>query len=48
VLKLVSVVAAIILAAIVFYAGCRMLRVEELYEAIDAVGGRFRRVLRGK
>ena len=48
VLKLVSVVAAITLAAIVFYAGCRMLRVEELDEAIDAVGGRFRRVLRRK
>ena len=48
VLKLVSVVASITLAAIVFYAGCRMLRVEELDEAIDAVGGRFRRVLRRK
>jgi putative peptidoglycan lipid II flippase len=47
-LKLVNVVAAITLAAIVFYAGCRMLRIEELNEAIDAVGGRFLRVLRLK
>lgn len=48
VLKLVSVVASISLAAIVFYVACRMLRIEELDEAIDAVGGRFRRVLRRK
>jgi putative peptidoglycan lipid II flippase len=47
-LKLVSVVASITLAAIVFYAGCRMLRIEELDEAIDAVGGRLLRLLKLK
>ena len=47
-LKLVNVVASITLATMVFYAGCRMLRIEELDEAIEAVGGRFRRVMRRK
>jgi putative peptidoglycan lipid II flippase len=47
-LKLVNVVASITLAAFVFYAACRMLRIEELGEAIDAVGGRFLRLLRLK
>jgi putative peptidoglycan lipid II flippase len=47
-LKLVSVLASITLAAIVFYAACRLLRVAELDEALDAVAGRFLRVLRRK
>ena len=45
-LKLVRVSAAITLAAIVFYAACRLLRVEELDEAIAAIAGRFSRVAR--
>jgi peptidoglycan biosynthesis protein MviN/MurJ (putative lipid II flippase) len=48
VLKLVSVSSSIILAAIVFYVACRLLRVDELDEAIEAVAGRFWRVLRRK
>ena len=47
-LKLVSVLASITLAAIVFYAACRLLRVAELDEALDAVAGRFLRVLKRK
>jgi putative peptidoglycan lipid II flippase len=47
-LKLVRVSAAITLAAIVFYAACRLLRIEELDEAIEAIAGRFLRVLRRK
>ena len=47
-IKLVSVVASITLAAIAFYVACRMLRVEELDEAIEAVGGRFLRLLKLK
>ena len=47
-LKLVSVSASITLAAITFYVACRLLRIEELEEAINAVGGRFLRVLRLK
>jgi putative peptidoglycan lipid II flippase len=45
-LKLVRVSAAITLAAIVFYAACRLLRVKELDEAIDAIAGRLLRVSR--
>jgi len=47
-LKLVSVSASITLAAIVFYTACRLLRIDELDEAIEAVAGRFLRVLRRK
>jgi putative peptidoglycan lipid II flippase len=47
-LKLVSVSASITSAAMVFYVACRLLRIEELKEAIDAVGGRFLRVFRRK
>jgi putative peptidoglycan lipid II flippase len=45
-LKLVRVTAAITGAAIAFYATCRLLRIEELDEAIEAIAGRFLRVLR--
>ena len=47
-LKLVRVTAAITAAAIAFYATCRLLRVGELDEAIDAIAGRFLRVLKRK
>ena len=46
VLKFVRVSAAITLAAVVFYLACRLLRIEELDEAIDAIAGKFLRVLR--
>ena len=46
VLKLVRVSASITLAAIAFYIACRLLRIAELDEAIDAIAGRFVRVLR--
>ena len=42
-----SVVVCVV-AAIVFYVACRMLRIEELDEAIEAIAGRFLRVLRRK
>jgi len=45
-LHLVQVVFSIWLAALVFYSICRLLRVEELNEAVNAVGGRFTRLLR--
>jgi putative peptidoglycan lipid II flippase len=45
--KLVRVSASIAAAAITFYAACRLLRIEELDEAVDAIAGRFLRVLRG-
>jgi putative peptidoglycan lipid II flippase len=48
VLKLVRVSAAITLASIAFYVVCRLLRIEELNEAIEAIAGRFLRVLRRK
>jgi putative peptidoglycan lipid II flippase len=47
-LKLVRVTAAITAAAIAFYATCRLFRIGELDEAIDAIAGRFLRVLRRK
>jgi putative peptidoglycan lipid II flippase len=47
-LKLVRVSVSITSAAIVFYAACRLLRIEELDEAIESVAGRFLRVLRLK
>jgi putative peptidoglycan lipid II flippase len=42
-LHLLQVTAAIGGATLVFYFACRLLRVEELAEAIDAIGGRFLR-----
>jgi putative peptidoglycan lipid II flippase len=42
-LYLAQVVAAIAVALAVFYLACRMLRVEELEEAVRAVAGRFAR-----
>jgi len=45
-LHFIQVGTAIGLAALVFYLSCRLLRVEELHEAVDAVGGRFIRLLR--
>jgi hypothetical protein len=47
-LRLVRVSTAITLAAIAFYVACKLLRIEELDEAVEAVGGRFLRVLRRK
>jgi putative peptidoglycan lipid II flippase len=47
-LKLVRVSAAITLAAIAFYIACRLLRIQEMDEAIEAIAGRFLRVLRRK
>jgi hypothetical protein len=34
------------LAALIFYGCCRALRVEELDEAVNAIGGKFIRLLR--
>jgi putative peptidoglycan lipid II flippase len=48
VLRLVRVSASITLAAIAFYVACRLLRIEELDEAIDAIAGRFLRILSRK
>ena len=45
-LYLAQVVAATGLGAVVFYFGCRLLRVTELDEAIDAVAGPLLRVMR--
>jgi putative peptidoglycan lipid II flippase len=45
-LHFIQVGVAIGLAALVFYLSCRFLRVEELHEAVNAVGGRFTRLLR--
>ena len=45
-LHFLQVGVAIGLAALVFYGSCRCLRVEELHEAVNAVGGRFTRLLR--
>jgi putative peptidoglycan lipid II flippase len=45
-LHLVQVIGAIGLASMVFYGSCRLLRVEELNEAVNAVVGRFARLLR--
>src|SRR5215470_12845334 len=46
--RLVRVSASITLAAIVFYVACRLLRIQELDEAIEAIVGRFLRGLRRK
>ncbi len=48
VLKLVRVSSSITLAAITFYIACRLLRIEELDEAIEAVAGRLLRLVRRK
>jgi putative peptidoglycan lipid II flippase len=45
-LHLVQVTAGIGTAALVFYFFCRLLRVEELDEAVNAIAGRFSRSLR--
>jgi len=45
-LHFIQVSTAIGLATLVFYGSCRFLRVEELHEAVNAVGGRFTRLLR--
>ena len=47
-LQLVRVAGSMTLAAVVFYVSCRALRVEELNEAVDAIAGRFLRMLRRK
>jgi hypothetical protein len=47
-LRLVRVSVAITLAAITFYVACKLLRIKELDEAVDAVAGRFLRILRIK
>jgi putative peptidoglycan lipid II flippase len=47
-LRLVRVSVSITLAAITFYVACKLLRIEELDEAVNAVGGRFLRILRIK
>jgi hypothetical protein len=44
--RLVRVAAAIGAAALVFYFVCRWLQVRELDEAVDAIAGRFLRILR--
>jgi len=45
-LHIVRVVISIGLAAIVFYWSCRVLKIVELDEAIDAIAGRFLRLMR--
>ena len=45
-LRLVEVIGAIASASLVFYWSCRLLKVEELHEAVNAIGGRFIRLLR--
>jgi putative peptidoglycan lipid II flippase len=47
-LSLVRVSVSIALAAITFYFACKLLRIEELDEAIEAIAGRFLRALRRK
>jgi putative peptidoglycan lipid II flippase len=45
-LRLVQVIAAIAAAVIAFYLSCRLLRIEELTEAVNAIAGRFFRARR--
>jgi putative peptidoglycan lipid II flippase len=45
-LHLLQVIAALALAAVIFYAGCRLLGVEELDDAVNALGSRFVRIVR--
>jgi putative peptidoglycan lipid II flippase len=47
VLHLVTVAAAIAGAAVVFYLSCQALRIDELNEAIGAIGGKFLRARKG-
>ena len=47
-LQLVRVLAPITLAGVVFYLSCRILRIDELNEAVNAVGGRFLKGLRNR
>jgi putative peptidoglycan lipid II flippase len=47
-LRFVRVGASIALATIVFYWGCRFLKIAELDEAINAIAGRFLRLARRK
>lgn len=42
------VICAITLATLTFYASCRLLRVEELNEAVSAIAGKLRRTVRTK
>jgi len=44
-LHLLQVIAALALAAVIFYAGCRLLGVEELDDAVNALGGRLMRLV---
>jgi putative peptidoglycan lipid II flippase len=44
-LESIRVAAAIVLATLTFYASCKLLRIEELNEAIESIGGRFFRRL---
>src|SRR6476660_4251660 len=45
-LQLLQVSAALALAAVIFYASCRLLGVEELDDAVNALGSRFVRIVR--
>ena len=47
-LKLLRVSVSITFAAIVFYLACRLLRIQELDEAMEAIAGKFLRGLRRK
>jgi putative peptidoglycan lipid II flippase len=47
-LRLVQVSTSIALAAIVFYVGCRLLRIDELNQAVHGIGGRILGRLRRK
>jgi putative peptidoglycan lipid II flippase len=48
VLEFVQVITAIVLAAVTFYFSCRLLKLEELNEAVAAIGGRLLRPRRSK
>ena len=45
-LHLLQVSAALVLAAAIFYASCRLLRVAELDDAVNALGSRLVRIVR--
>jgi hypothetical protein len=45
-LYLAEVAAGMTVALVIFYFACRLLRVEEMDEALNALGGRFRRGLK--
>ena len=47
-LEFTRVILAIVLATATFYGVCRLLRVDELQEAIDAIGGKVIRRVRRK